>query len=135
MTPGAGCLPGWSGGWPWQGWGGTLVPVGARRGLYAAMTSTVFQRDLCVVADHPSLPGHFPGMPVVPGVVLLEHVAQALREWRGVRLTRVLEAKFVAPLLPDEHARLDLIEAAGRVRFEIRRDGALLARGLIEGAS
>ena len=98
------------------------------------MTSTVFQRDLRVTADHPSLPGHFPGSPLVPGVVLLEHVAQALRAWRGLRLTRVLEAKFVAPLLPGELASLDLIEAAGRVRFEIRRDGALLARGVVEGA-
>lgn len=94
----------------------------------------MFHRDICVAADHPSLPGHFPGAPLVPGVVLLEQVAQALREWRDLRLTRVLEAKFVAPLLPDEHAALDLIEAAGRVRFEIRRDGALLARGLVEGA-
>ena len=98
------------------------------------MTSVVFQRTLRVAMDHPSLPGHFPGMPLVPGVVLLEQVAQALREWSGLRLTRVLEAKFVAPLLPDEAATLDLIEAAGRVRFEIRRDGVLLARGVVEGA-
>ena len=98
------------------------------------MANTVFQREICVAADHPSLPGHFPGAPLVPGVVLLEHVAQALREWRDLRLARVVEAKFVAPLLPDEQATLDLIDATGRVRFEIRRDGALLARGLIEGA-
>ncbi|WP_266180241.1 hydroxymyristoyl-ACP dehydratase [Dyella humicola] len=98
------------------------------------MSSTVYQRDICVAADHPSLPGHFPGAPLVPGVVLLEQVAQALREWRDLRMARVLEVKFVAPLLPDERATLDLIDAAGRVRFEIRRDGTLLARGLIEGA-
>ncbi len=98
------------------------------------MSSTVFQRDICVAADHPSLPGHFPAAPLVPGVMLLDHVAQALREWRDLRLTRVLEAKFMAPLLPDQHATLDLIDAAGRVRFEIRREGTLLARGLIEGA-
>ena len=53
------------------------------------MSSTAFQRDICVAADHPSLPGHFPGAPLVPGVVLLEHVAQALREWRDLRLARV----------------------------------------------
>ena len=98
------------------------------------MSSAVFQRDICVAADHPSLPGHFPAAPLVPGVMLLDHVAQALREWRDLRLTRVLEAKFMAPLLPDQHATLDLIDAAGRVRFEIRREGTLLARGLIEGA-
>lgn len=89
-------------------------------------------------AKHPALPGHFPGQPLVPGVILLEQVVLALRAWRGQRLGRVLEAKFVAPLLPDETAMLRLTEAApdgSRIRFEIQRDGVLLARGMIEGAT
>ena len=28
--------------------------------------------------DHPSLPGHFPGRPIVPGVVMLERVLEAI---------------------------------------------------------
>jgi 3-hydroxyacyl-[acyl-carrier-protein] dehydratase len=99
------------------------------------MNSATFHRDICIAADHPSLPGHFPGTPLVPGVVLLEQVAIALRAWRDQRLARVLEAKFLAPLLPDESAELDLTEMAERVRFEIRRHGTLLARGIVEGAS
>ena len=70
---------------------------------------------------------------LVPGVVLLEQVALALRDWRGQRLSRVLEAKFVAPLLPEQEARIALTEARGRVRFEIHRGEDLLARGSIEG--
>ena len=32
----------------------------------------------CVIAaDHPSLAGHFPGNPIVPGVVILEEVVRA----------------------------------------------------------
>ena len=99
------------------------------------MTLPSFQREMCVAADHPSLPGHFPGAPLVPGVVLLEQVAQALREWRGERLARVLDAKFVAPLLPDEHALITLTEANERVRFEIRRGDELVARGTLEGTA
>lgn len=99
------------------------------------MSNATFQREICVPADHPSLPGHFPGAPLVPGVMLLEQVALALREWRGQRLVRVPEAKFVAPLLPAQHAAIALTETNGRVRFEIRRDAELLARGTIEGAS
>ena len=106
------------------------------------MSAPVFEQALCIGVDHPALPGHFPGHPLVPGVLLLEQVALALRSWRGERLARVLEAKFVAPLQPDESAQLRLTEApamAGdgsrRVRFEIHRDGHLLARGLVEGAT
>ena len=87
---------------------------------------------------HPALPGHFPGQPLVPGVLLLEQVAMALRNWRGQRLARVLEAKFMAPLLPDQAAQVQLTEMDGarsRIRFVIQRDGVTLARGTIEGAT
>ncbi len=95
---------------------------------------TTFEQSLCIDAAHPALPGHFPGRPLVPGVVMLEQVAQALRAWRGQRLARVAEAKFLAPLLPGETAVVRLSAADARVRFEIRRDDSLLARGLVEGA-
>jgi 3-hydroxymyristoyl/3-hydroxydecanoyl-(acyl carrier protein) dehydratase len=94
---------------------------------------TAFEQPLRIDAAHSALPGHFPGQPLVPGVVLLEQVALALRAWRGQRLARVVEAKFLAPLLPDETAVVRLTSADARVRFEIRRDDALLARGIVEG--
>lgn len=97
-----------------------------------------FARPLCIASTHPSLAGHFPGQPLVPGVVLLEQVALALRAWRAQRLVRVVEAKFVAPLLPGESATLCLTSVAtggSAARFEIHRDGTLLARGLVEGVS
>ena len=95
-----------------------------------------FEHQFCIAAEHPALPGHFPGQPLVPGVVLLEQVAQALRAWRGERLVRVLEAKFVAPLLPDQTASLQLLQGNtehARIQFRIQRDGMLLARGTVEG--
>ena len=101
------------------------------------MNGTNFERTLCIGANHPALPGHFPGQPLVAGVILLEQVALALRDWRGQRLARVLEAKFVAPLRPDEAAVLRLSAStmdAARIRFEIERAGKLLARGVVEGA-
>lgn len=104
------------------------------------MSDASFEQLLCIEASHPALPGHFPGQPLVPGVLLLENVALALREWRGERLARVLEAKFMAPLRPNQPASLHLTSvdsATGgtRIRFEIRRQDILLARGLIEGST
>ena len=99
------------------------------------MSHATFRREFRVAADHPSLPGHFPGSPLVPGVMLLEQVALALRAWRGERLARVQDAKFVVPLLPEQQAQVTLTDMHGRVRFEIRRDDELLARGTVEGAA
>lgn len=102
------------------------------------MSPEVFEQPVCVDVGHLSLPGHFPGRPLVPGVMLLEQVALALRAWRGWRLQRVVDAKFVAPLLPGELATLHLGDSGAigaRIRFEIRRGEALLARGTVEGAA
>ncbi len=97
-----------------------------------------FSQQIHFDADHPALPGHFPGQPLVPGVLVLEQVALALRAWRGQRLARVLEAKFVSPLLPDQSAQLQLNETEGsdsRLRFRLERDGVVLARGIVQAAT
>jgi 3-hydroxyacyl-[acyl-carrier-protein] dehydratase len=54
-------------------------------------------------ADHPSLPGHFPDVPIVPGVVVLDEILAALIEWRkDCRLDIVQAVKFLAPLKPGQ---------------------------------
>lgn len=96
-------------------------------------SDTHYRTVLCFPPDHPSFPGHFPDHPLVPGVLVLECVAQALRDWRNQRLARVREAKFLAPLYPEETAELELMDRSGQIRFEMRRGGKVLARGVIEG--
>ena len=49
--------------------------------------------DFRVEADHPALAGHFPGRPIVPGVVLLDEALAAIEADSGsappLRLARV----------------------------------------------
>ena len=68
--------------------------------------SARIEARLSVAADHPSLPGHFPGQPVVPGVLLLERLIEAAEESIGspLRVTGMPQVKFLAPLLPGEEA-------------------------------
>ena len=53
-------------------------------------------------AGHPVFAGHFPGRPIVPGVMLLEWVLGECARRRGVATSalRVREAKFFRPLQP-----------------------------------
>lgn len=86
---------------------------------------------LRIAPGHPALPGHFPGDPLVPGVVLLERVAVAWKAWRGAAIGR-LDAKFLQPLRPGEDATITLRDEGARVRFEVTRaDGERIARGLL----
>lgn len=86
---------------------------------------------LSIAADHPSLPGHFPGRPVVPGVVLLDYVGATLAgQWPAWRLAGLPSVKFVRPLLPGEGFYILLQGELPKPRFRIERDsGELLAQG------
>jgi 3-hydroxymyristoyl/3-hydroxydecanoyl-(acyl carrier protein) dehydratase len=85
-----------------------------------------------IEADHPSLAGHFPGDPVVPGVVLLDCVARALERDGGATIARIHAVKFHAPLLPRQDAELSLAREGVRVRFRIERDGRPILSGEAE---
>lgn len=55
-------------------------------------------------AAHPVFAGHFPGDPMVPGVLLLDELIHRLAEELGVPYARlqVRSVKFLAPVRPDE---------------------------------
>jgi 3-hydroxymyristoyl/3-hydroxydecanoyl-(acyl carrier protein) dehydratase len=88
-------------------------------------------------SDHPSLPGHFPGRPIVPGVVLLDRVLDAIEQRHGpLGPLRLPQVKFVEPLLPDQTAQVELEsvapqQARSRWRFRVLRGDTLLASGEI----
>jgi len=87
-------------------------------------------------ADHPSLPGHFPGAPLVPGVVILDEVLAALLEWhKDCQLTGIRTVKFLVPLKPEQPFTIcfSVCENAGaEVNFSCRVEDRIIVEGRLE---
>jgi 3-hydroxymyristoyl/3-hydroxydecanoyl-(acyl carrier protein) dehydratase len=82
-----------------------------------------------VGADHPSLSGHFPGQPVVPGVILLEAAIVPLLEAGKRRVAHLETAKFVAPVRFGEQVRVTFAEiGAGHISLNATAAGATVLR-------
>lgn len=93
------------------------------------MSGALFETRFLIDTSHPALPGHFPGRPVVPGVVLLDRVAAAVAQWKNAQLGELPQVKFLRPLLPGEEATLRLEEVGSSIRFHISHAGETVATG------
>lgn len=68
---------------------------------------------------HPSIAGHFPGRPIVPGVVILDRTIALLeRKLPGRRVVILREVKFLSPVIPGDPVTIEFVEKLpGRVTF------------------
>ncbi len=87
-----------------------------------------------VPADHPAFAGHFPGHPLLPGVVLLSWVMEALAAMPTLaeRLgasPSIEQVKFLAPVGPGQRVRVRLEAGTRGVAFEVTRGETVVARG------
>lgn len=73
--------------------------------------------------DHPSLAGHFPGRPIVPGVVILD-LAVEIAERHGWTISGIRTAKFHEVLEPAVQCK---------VTFSPTKQGGLQAKGEVDG--
>lgn len=86
-----------------------------------------------VPADHPSLPGHFPGEPIVPGVVILDEVATALAQWRQGRVTGIPFVKFLRPLKPDHSFAICFSSSREpQIAFQCHAENRMIVEGCFE---
>jgi 3-hydroxymyristoyl/3-hydroxydecanoyl-(acyl carrier protein) dehydratase len=86
-------------------------------------------------ADHPSVAGHFPGYPIVPGALILDEVVMAIAGTAHNGHVVIRTTKFLIPLLPGEDVRLRWQTlASGKVTFECTRSGDqnVAVTGMIE---
>jgi len=101
------------------------------------MSTTAMQIPL----DHPAFAGHFPGQPLLPGVLLLAHVLEAALAdpalaGRLGSTPRLSNAKFLSPVRPGDFIEMsfDTAASSARLGFEVRCGDKLAASGQFESS-
>ena len=96
-----------------------------------------------IACDHPAFAGHFPGQPLLPGVLLLAEVLEAVLAEPALALLvgaapRIGAAKFLAPVRPGAQLTLQFTPAMTGgprgLRFEVREGERVAASGQFEAA-
>ena len=93
-----------------------------------------FESTWVVPPDHPAFAGHFPGQPIVPGVVLLDHAVALAGQWlqRAPGGWRVDNAKFLQPVGPGAELRYVFSrKPSGAVAFSISQGERSVASGVL----
>lgn len=90
-----------------------------------------------VPADHPAFPGHFPGRPIVPGVVLLDQAILLAESLLGKPVDRwqIGNAKFLSPVSPSETLVFSLqATPRGSIAFTVKSGMRDVASGSLAAA-
>jgi 3-hydroxymyristoyl/3-hydroxydecanoyl-(acyl carrier protein) dehydratase len=87
---------------------------------------------LAIPVDHPSFAGHFPGAPILPGVILLDRVLCAIAASTELDLlqSQLASVKFLSAVRPGEALRLDHETLAnGSISFSVHAAERKIATG------
>lgn len=87
-----------------------------------------------VPLDHPAFAGHFPGTPILPGVVLLDIALQVIAGASKLVLDRceIGSVKFLSPASPGDALVIQHeLSPSGGIRFEILAGSRKIASGSI----
>lgn len=89
---------------------------------------------LSIPLDHPAYAGHFPGQPILPGVVLLDAALHALAGVQGISAAsgQIKSAKFLSPVRPGDPLTLHYtVSPTQGFRFDIRSETRAVASGAV----
>lgn len=92
------------------------------------------ETSIFVPVDHPAFAGHFPGQPILPGVVLLGWAVRALGNalGRGLPPCDIVSAKFLQPVPPGTALRIiHTLQSGATWRFDILAGETTVASGTL----
>ena len=101
-----------------------------------SLTTDGLRWTFTVPVDHPLFEGHFPGHPILPGVVALGWLLAAGERFLGRTLGSVelLNVKFQLVILPGTRLELTLQpKPGGRLQGIVRSEAGVHASALIPG--
>jgi 3-hydroxyacyl-[acyl-carrier-protein] dehydratase len=89
--------------------------------------------SLGIPADHPAFAGHFPGQPILPGVVLLAEVLAGAERCLGLPMDGIVikVAKFHATVAPGAELTVRLAQEAASIRFTVACGDTAVASGML----
>lgn len=88
--------------------------------------------SLAIPADHPSFADHFPGAPILPGVILLDRVLSAIAASTEIDLlqSQLASVKFLSAVRPGEALRLEHETLTnGSISFSVHTAERMIASG------
>ena len=89
---------------------------------------------LSIPPDHPAFAGHFVGMPILPGVILIDIVTQIMAEANQIDLAhyQINSIKFLSPVRPGDALKIDYgLSSKGLLNFNILTSDRKIATGSI----
>lgn len=100
-------------------------------------------KQIRISPDHPSLSGHFPANPVLPGVVILDQVRLCIEEWKNfsIKGSQLKSVKFLSPVLMSDESSpsLDIVleekntlntSPTTKIEFRCLQNEVLIVQGL-----
>ena len=93
-----------------------------------------FKARFDIPIDHPCFPGHFPGQPILPGVLLLDRVMSLAQISLGKPLNEctVYNVKFLAAVMPGDVLDVQLTSTnLNEYKFTVRIFQAGGAEGVV----
>lgn len=97
-----------------------------------AQTDPLPIHSFTIGLDHPVLPSHFPGNPLVPGAIILDQILEGL-ENLGLSEPKAMglrEIKFKSPLTANVHARIEYISTPQGLRAKVMTANREIASAL-----